>query len=54
MNKLEILAPVGSPESLLPAVRLGADAVYLGAKQFSARGNAGNFDRDALKDAVAD
>jgi putative protease len=52
MNKLEILAPVGSPESLLPAVRLGADAVYLGAKQFSARGNAGNFDRDALKDAV--
>lgn len=52
MGTIEILAPAGSPESLVPAVRLGADAVYLGAKQFSARGNAGNFDREALKEAV--
>lgn len=52
MNNLEILAPAGSAESLIPAVRLGADAVYLGAKQFSARGNAGNFDRESLKEAV--
>lgn len=52
MGNIEILAPAGGPDSLVPAVRLGADAVYLGAKQFSARGNAGNFDREALKEAV--
>lgn len=48
----EILAPVGSPECVVPAVRSGADAVYLGAKLFSARGNAGNFSRDELAEAV--
>ena len=35
--KPEILSPVGSPESLQAAVRSGADAVYIGAKRFSAR-----------------
>ena len=44
MNKTcEILAPVGSMEMLVAAVRSGADAVYLGAKEFSARRNAENF-----------
>lgn len=52
VQKLEILAPAGSPECLIPALRMGADAVYLGAQQFSARGNAANFDRDALRQAV--
>lgn len=52
MDKIEILAPAGSPESLIPAVRLGADAVYLGGPHFNARANAGNFDRQALKSAV--
>lgn len=52
MNTIEILAPVGTPESLIPAVRLGADAVYLGGSHFNARANAGNFDREALKAAV--
>ncbi len=32
MQKPEILAPAGSREQLLAAVRCGADAVYLGAK----------------------
>ena len=50
---MEILAPAGSPECLEPAVRCGADAVYLGASRFSARGNAANFDAAALADAVA-
>ena len=36
----EILAPAGSFESLVAAVRCGADAVYLGAENFNARGNA--------------
>lgn len=52
MTKPEILAPVGSPESVAPAVRAGADAIYLGAKLFSARGNAGNFSREELAKAV--
>ena len=47
-EKAELLAPAGSPEALTAALRCGADAVYLGAKQFSARANAENFDRDGL------
>lgn len=50
---MEILAPAGSPESLLPAVRCGADAVYLGATRFSARSGAHNFDHAALAEAVS-
>lgn len=48
----EILAPAGSPEALLAAVRAGATAVYLGGTAFSARASAHNFDDDALRDAV--
>ncbi len=48
----EVLAPVGSPESLAAAVRSGADAVYIGAKQFSARRNADNFDDNDIRDTV--
>ena len=40
----EILAPVGGKEQLIAAVRSGADAVYLGAKNFNARRNASNFE----------
>ena len=46
--KGEILSPVGSKEMLYAAVRSGADAVYLGAKDFSARRNAENFGTDEL------
>jgi len=53
MSRVEILAPVGSPEALLAAVRSGADAVYLGAAAFNARQNAQNFDDAALAAAVA-
>lgn len=52
-NKIEILAPAGGYESVLAAVRCGADAVYLGAKAFSARASAQNFDDAELKQAVA-
>lgn len=44
----EILAPAGSFESLKAAVNCGADAVYIGGKQFSARQNAANFDDEEL------
>ena len=50
--KGEILSPVGSKEMLYAAVRSGADAVYLGAKDFSARRNAENFGTDELIDVV--
>ncbi len=48
----EVLAPCGSDESLIAAVRSGADAVYIGAKQFSARRNADNFDDNNIADTV--
>lgn len=47
-TKIEILAPAGSYESIAPAVLCGADAIYLGGENFSARGNAANFNRDQL------
>ncbi|QAT51180.1 U32 family peptidase [Caproiciproducens sp. NJN-50] len=49
---MEILAPAGSPESLTAAVRAGADAVYLGGAQFSARAGAKNFSQEELRQAV--
>ncbi len=49
---IEILAPAGSMESVIAAVRSGADAVYLGTKEFNARRSADNFDNNDLKTAV--
>ena len=51
-NYPEILSPVGNKEMLVAAVRSGADAVYLGAKDFSARRNAENFGETELKSAI--
>lgn len=51
-EKVELLAPVGSIESLYAAVQNGAEAVYLGGKLFSARQYASNFDLEELKVAV--
>lgn len=52
MSNIEILAPAGSMEAVVAAVRSGADAVYLGGKAFNARRSAENFDEDGLKKAV--
>ena len=52
INKPELLAPAGNLECVAAAVRNGADAVYLGAKAFSARAFAENFDGDALQTAA--
>ena len=51
-NKVEILAPAGGMESLVAAVRCGANAVYLGTKEINARRGAANFDFDELEKAV--
>lgn len=52
MKKMELLAPAGSFESLKAAVNYGADAVYLGGKNYSARAFANNFDNDELIEAI--
>lgn len=49
----EVLSPAGSMESLVAAVRAGADAVYLGGRLFSARAGAQNFSEEDFKQAVA-
>lgn len=52
MNKIEILAPCGGFDSIYAAIRSGADAVYVGAKDFSARASAKNFSEEELSIAV--
>ena len=49
----EVLAPAGNRESLIAAVRSGADAVYFGASDFNARRNADNFSDGDFLDAVS-
>lgn len=49
---MELLAPAGSPAHLLAALDAGADAVYLGGQQFSARRYAGNFSDEELQEGI--
>lgn len=49
---LELLAPAGSPESVIAAVQNGADAVYMGMSGFNARKGAKNFSDDEFEKAV--
>ena len=49
---IELLAPAGNVESFYAAVNNGANAVYLGLKNFSARKNADNFTEDELVKAI--
>jgi len=42
-RNIELLAPAGSPEALDAAIGEGADAVYLGLKDFNARLRSANF-----------
>ena len=52
MKKVELLAPAGNFACLKAAIANGADAVYLGGKNFSARAFANNFDNQELIDAI--
>lgn len=52
MNKIELLAPAGSMESLIAAINNGADAIYLGGNKFSARAYASNFNNETMQRAV--
>ncbi len=49
---MEILAPAGSPEGLVAAIKGGCDAVYLAGKSFGARAFASNFTDQELEGAV--
>ncbi len=44
----ELLAPAGSMDAFLGAIHAGADAVYMGGKQFGARAYATNFTVEEL------
>ena len=49
-SKYELLAPAGDFSMLSAAVNAGADAVYLGLKEFNMRANAGNFKISDLRE----
>jgi len=51
-QKPTLLAPAGSMRPFMTALRFGADAVYCGAKQFSLRAQAQNFDENQLAECV--
>ncbi|MDE6500943.1 MAG: U32 family peptidase [Ruminococcus sp.] len=52
MRKLEVLAPAGDEERFNACINYGADAVYLGRKQFGMRSSPLNFDFEQLEKAV--
>ena len=46
---MELLAPCSSIETFYAAINAGADAIYLGGKNFSARAYAPNFEYEEIK-----
>ncbi len=52
MEKIELLSPAGDMKKLKTALYFGADAVYIGGKNFSLRALAGNFTDEEILQAV--
>lgn len=52
MEKIELLSPAGDLEKLTIAFLYGADACYIGGKDFSLRANATNFSLEEINEAV--
>lgn len=52
MHRIEVLSPAGDMERFTAAVDFGADAVYLGRKNFGMRSSPQNFTFEQLSDAV--
>lgn len=52
IQKPELLAPAGNLEKLKIAILYGADAVFVGGKEFSLRSQASNFSIEDIKEAV--
>jgi len=53
MKKIELLSPAGDLERLKVTLLYGADAVYIGGKQYSLRANATNFSLDEIKEGCS-
>lgn len=51
-KKPELLAPAGNLEKLKTAIIYGADAVFIGGKEFSLRSAASNFSIEDIREAV--
>ena len=51
-RKMELLAPAGNREKAEVAIAYGADAVYVGGKEYSLRAGAGNFSLPELESLV--
>jgi len=52
LNKLEMLAPAGSPFAAKVAINNGADAIYLGIGELNARASATNFSIEELVETI--
>jgi len=52
MERPELVLPAGNIEKLKTAFLFGADAVYLGGKEFSLRAYAGNFTLDEMAEGL--
>ena len=52
MKRPELLAPAGGRDALVAAVQNGADAVYLGGRQFNARRGADNFEIKEMAEVI--
>ena len=52
VKKPELLAPAGSLEKLKIAVVYGADAVFIGGREFGLRSNAQNFSLEEIREGV--
>ena len=51
MKKIELLSPAGDLSRLKIALLYGADAVYIGGRDYSLRANATNFSHEEIKEA---
>lgn len=51
MKKIELLSPAGDIERLKVTLLYGADAVYIGGREYGLRANATNFSLDEIKEA---
>ena len=53
MKKIELLSPAGDLERLKVTLLYGADAVYIGGRNYSLRANATNFSLEEIKEACS-
>lgn len=53
MKRVELLSPAGDLDRLKIACMYGADAIYIGGKNYSLRANANNFSIDEIREACS-